>query len=286
MTTPIQGLCSMATRGLLDELASTYAQHTGVPASFLAIGGVEAARRVSAGEPFDVVVLASDAIDKLVAAGKLDAAGKTDLVRSGVAAAVRAGAPRPEISTEEALRSSVLAAPRIAYSTGPSGTALMALFERWGIAGDMRSRLVQAPPGVPVGSLLARGEAELGFQQLSELIGACGIELIGPLRAKSPTDANLQSRHALYLIKMGDRDAATKLVSGLIDQPKLQAQILYRLTVIFELAGERDRALSLLRRTLAAGYPAKEVAAEPELIELRADARYQRLLDEISAATR
>ncbi|MGJ3699970.1 substrate-binding domain-containing protein [Variovorax sp. AFSI2.2] len=181
MTTPIQGLCSMATRGLLDELAAAYAQHTGVPVSFLAIGGVEAARRVSAGEPFDVVVLASDAIDKLAAAGKLDAAGKTDLVRSGVAAAVCAGAPRPDISTEEALRSSVLAAPRIAYSTGPSGTALMALFERWGIAGDIRGRLVQAPTGVPVGSLLARGDAELGFQQLSELIGVEGIELIGPL---------------------------------------------------------------------------------------------------------
>jgi molybdate transport system substrate-binding protein len=181
MTTLIQGLCSMATRGLLDELAATYAQHTGVPVSFLAIGGVEAARRVSAGESFDVVVLASDAIDKLAAASKLDAAGRIDLVLSGVAAAVRAGAPRPDISTEEALRRAVLAAPRIAYSTGPSGTALMALFERWGIAGDVQSRLVQAPPGVPVGSLLARGDAELGFQQLSELIGVEGIELIGPL---------------------------------------------------------------------------------------------------------
>jgi len=75
----------------------------------------------------------------------------------------------------------VRTAPRIAYSTGPSGTALMALFERWGIAGEIGSRLVQAPPGVPVASLLARGEAELGFQQLSELIGFEGIALIGPL---------------------------------------------------------------------------------------------------------
>jgi molybdate transport system substrate-binding protein len=181
MTNPIQGLCSMATRGLLDELAAIYAQHTAVPVSFMAIGGVEAARRVSEGELFDMVVLASEAIDKLVAAGKLDAAGRVDLVRSGVAAAVRAGAPRPDISTEEALRRAVRAATRIAYSTGPSGTALMALFERWGIAGEIGSRLVQAPPGVPVASLLARGDAELGFQQLSELIGACGIELIGPL---------------------------------------------------------------------------------------------------------
>jgi molybdate transport system substrate-binding protein len=181
MTRPIQGLCSMATRGLLDDLAAMHAQRTGVPVCFLAIGGVEAARRVSEGERFDVVVLASEAIDKLLAAGKLDAAGKVDLVRSGVAMAVRAGAPRPDISTEDALRSAVLAAPRIAYSTGPSGVALAALFERWGIAGDIRSRLVQAPPGVPVGALLARGDAELGFQQLSELIGVDGIALVGPL---------------------------------------------------------------------------------------------------------
>jgi serine/threonine-protein kinase len=112
------------------------------------------------------------------------------------------------------------------------------------------------------------------------------IELIVPLLAKSPNDVNLQSRHALYLIKKGDRDGATKLVAGLVDQPKLQPQILYRLTVILELAGERERALSLLRRTLTAGYPAKEVAAEPELTELRADARYQQLLNEMSPTRR
>lgn len=171
----------MATRGLLDELAATHSQRTGVPVSFLVMGGVEAARRVAAGELFDVVVLASDAIDKLVVAGRLAATGKIDLVRSDVAVAVRAGAERPDISTGDALRRAVLAAPRIAYSTGPSGIALVALFERWGIADVVRSRLVQAPPGVPVGSLLARGEAALGFQQLSELMGVEGIDLLGPL---------------------------------------------------------------------------------------------------------
>lgn len=182
MTAPaIRGLCSMATRGLLEELAAAHSQRSGVPAAFLAIGGVEAARRVSAGEPFDVVVLASEAIDTLVAQGRLDGDGKVELVRSGVAVAVPAGAVRPDISTEDALRSAVRAASGIAYSTGPSGVALMALFERWGIAGEIRARLVQAPPGVPVGSLLARGDATLGFQQLSELIGVEGIDLVGPL---------------------------------------------------------------------------------------------------------
>ncbi|CAN7709273.1 substrate-binding domain-containing protein [Variovorax sp. LjRoot84] len=181
MTTSIRGICSMATRALLDELASMYSRLTGVPVSFLPVGGVEAVRRVSAGEPFDVVALASDAIDKLVAAGKVDAPGKVDLARSGVGVAVHASAERPDISTEDALRSAVQGAASIAYSTGPSGVALMALFERWGIAGEIRSRLVQAPPGVPVGSLIARGEAALGFQQMSELIGIERIRLIGPL---------------------------------------------------------------------------------------------------------
>ena len=177
----IQGICSMATRGLLDELAATYSRRAGVPVSFLSVGGVDAARRVSAGESFDVVALASDAIDKLVAAGKLDGAGKVDLVRSGVGVAVRTGAERPDISTEDAVRSAVQGATSIAYSTGPSGVALIALFERWGIADAIRSRLIQAPPGVPVGLLVARGEAALGFQQMSELIGVEGIQLIGPL---------------------------------------------------------------------------------------------------------
>ncbi|CAN7724111.1 substrate-binding domain-containing protein [Variovorax paradoxus] len=182
MTVPaIRGLCSMATRGLLQELAAAHSQRSGVPVSFLAIGGIEAARRVSAGEPFDVVVLASEAIDTLVAQGRLDGGSKVDLVRSGVAVAVPAGAAHPDISTEDALRSAVRTASGTAYSTGPSGVALMALFERWGIAGELRARLVQAPPGVPVGALLARGEAALGFQQWSELIGLEGIDLVGPL---------------------------------------------------------------------------------------------------------
>ena len=179
----IHGICSMATRGLLQELAAMYAQRTGVKMTFEAVGGVDAARRVAAGEPFDVVVLASDAIDKLVEARKLDGAGRVDFVRSGVGVAVPAGAAPPDISTEHAVRDAVLNAPRVAYSTGPSGVALMARFERWRIDGDLQGKLVQAPPGVPVGSLLARREAALGFQQMSELIGVKGIDLIGPLPA-------------------------------------------------------------------------------------------------------
>jgi molybdate transport system substrate-binding protein len=146
-----------------------------------AVGGVDAAKRVMAGEAFDVVVLASDAIDKLVAAGRVVAGSKVDLVHSGVAVAVKAGVAHPDIASEEAVRRTVLAAPTLGYSTGPSGVQLAKLFERWGIAQEIAPRIVTAPPGVPVGALVARGDVALGFQQLSELMSLQGIDVLGPL---------------------------------------------------------------------------------------------------------
>jgi molybdate transport system substrate-binding protein len=183
MTAALKGISSMATRQILGELSAAYERRSGCAAVIESVGGVDAARRVQAGEPFDVVFLASDAIDKLIAGGRVVAGSKVDLFDSGVAVAVRAGAPRPEIGTEDALRRAVLAAPSIGYSTGPSGVALMRLFERWGIAAEIQGRVVQAPPGVPVGSLAAKGEVALAFQQLSELMHLEGIDVIGPLPA-------------------------------------------------------------------------------------------------------
>ena len=173
----------MATRQVLGELAKAWEQRSGHTVRIESVGGVDAAKRVAAGEAFDFVVLASDALEKLVADGHALADTRVDLVDSGVAIAVRAGAPRPDISSEAALKRAVLAAPTVGYSTGPSGVALVKLFERWGIAQDLQGRLVQAPPGVPVGALVARGDVALGFQQLSELIHLEGIDVVGPMPA-------------------------------------------------------------------------------------------------------
>jgi molybdate transport system substrate-binding protein len=181
MTTEIKGISSMATRAVLGELAQRFERRCGWRVAIESVGGVDAAKRVQAGEPFDVVFLAADAIDKLIAAGRVLTDSRVDLVRSGVAVAVRAGAPKPDISTEDAVRKAVLAARSISYSTGPSGVALARLFERWGIVGQIKDRIVTAPPGVPVGSLVAGGEVELGFQQLSELMNLEGIDVLGPL---------------------------------------------------------------------------------------------------------
>ncbi len=175
-------ISSMATKPLLADLVALYqAQTPGVQIQVESVGGVDAAKRVQAGEAFDGVVLASDAIDTLLADGKLVTGSRVDLVHSGVAVAVPAGQPVPDISTEAALKAAVLAAPTLGYSTGPSGVQLAKQFEAWGIAETLLPRIVQAKPGVPVGSLVAKGEVALGFQQLSEMLGVAGITIVGGL---------------------------------------------------------------------------------------------------------
>ena len=180
-STPLKMVSSMATREVLAELASQYQRTTLQAVIAEAAGGVDIAKRVQAGEAVDVVVLASDAIDKLIAEGKLLAGSRVDIVKSGVAVAVRAGANWPAIDSEAAVTRAVLAAKTLSYSTGPSGVYLEKMFARWGILDDIRNRIVVPPPGVPVASLVADGRAELGFQQLSELMNRPGIDVIGPL---------------------------------------------------------------------------------------------------------
>jgi molybdate transport system substrate-binding protein len=170
----------MATRELLAALASRFQQEFARQVNAEAAGGVDVARRVAAGEPVDVVVLAANAIDKLIASGKL-LPGRVDIVQSGIAMAVRAGAPVPPVATEEEVRRAVLAASTLSYSTGPSGQYLEALFNRWDIMQQISGRIVVPPPGVPVGSLLAEGKVALGFQQLSELMNLKGVSLLGLL---------------------------------------------------------------------------------------------------------
>jgi len=171
----------MATRQILSELLADYEHEFGTPVSVESVGGVDATKRVATGERLDFAVLAADAIDDLIAGGTVVGGSRVDLVHSGVAVAVPAGTRHPEIGSGDAVKQAVLDAGSVGYSTGPSGTALIELFEGWGIAAQLRGRLVQARPGVPVGSLVASGEVELGFQQLSELLSLDDVEVVGPL---------------------------------------------------------------------------------------------------------
>ncbi|WP_299146704.1 substrate-binding domain-containing protein [uncultured Comamonas sp.] len=197
-------ISSMATRGVLADLAQTWQDGGGRPVAVESVGGVDAARRVQAGEALDIVLLASDAIEQLMASGHAVAGSRVDWVRSSTAIAVRAGAPLPDIASEAALKAAVMAAPGIGYSTGPSGKALLRLFERWGLREQLEHRLVQARPGLPVGQLVAQGEASLGFQQLSELLHLPGITVVGEMPAAVAIDTVFSSA-----LVTGCRDAAS-----------------------------------------------------------------------------
>jgi len=181
MTNRLTGISSMATRQVLADLSALYQQQTGTKVAIRPMGGVEAARLVRAGELTDIVVLAANVMEKLEGEGHVVPGTRVGLARSGIAMAIRSGARRPDIGDEESVKRAILEARRICYSTGPSGDHLLRLWERWGVADIVAQRALQAPPGVPVGTLVAQGEADLGFQQMSELLHVPGIEILGSL---------------------------------------------------------------------------------------------------------
>jgi molybdate transport system substrate-binding protein len=180
MSTTITGVSSMATRVILGELASQFEQAWGDKVDVRSMGGVDAAKLVRTGETADVVVLASGVMSQLEGEGHVVAGSVRGFTRSAMAIVVRQGLEHPDISSEDAVRAAVNRARKVGYSTGPSGDHLLKLCAKWGIATD-DARLVKAPPGVPVGRLVAQGDADLGVQQFSEFLGVEGIEIIGPL---------------------------------------------------------------------------------------------------------
>ena len=181
MAADIVGISSMATRQILAERSDAYRQKTGRSVAIESVGGVDAARRIRAGEKFDIAVLADDAMKRLEEDGFLKPGSRAGFADSGIAVAVRSGAKRPDLSDEAATKAAVLSAQSVGYSTGPSGTHVLKLLEKWGVDQSKTVRIIQAPPGVPVGSLVASGEAELGFQQLSEFLDVPGIDIAGTL---------------------------------------------------------------------------------------------------------
>jgi molybdate transport system substrate-binding protein len=220
----LTAISSMATRSLLGELCEAHLRAGGVPVRLESVGGVDAARRVDSGEAFDLVVLAADAIDALASSGRVLADSRCVLAESSVAIAVRGGAARPDVGSEAALRETVLAAGRIGVSTGPSGVALLKLFERWGVMDALRDRIVQARPGQQVAALLARGDVALGFQQLSELQDEPGIALLGPM----PPGLEIATRFVGAVAAASAQPAAARAALAFFGAPE-RAEIRRRL---------------------------------------------------------
>lgn len=204
----------MATKTVLYQLTQLYYSQTGVEVQIESVGGVDAAKRVQSGEQFDMVLLASDAIDKLIFGDHLLPNSRQDWVESKVAVAVKKGAHHPDISSQEALKATVLSSATLSYSTGPSGVYLEKLFDRWGISQQVKAATVVAPPGVPVGTLVASGQVALGFQQLSELIALPGIDVLGVL----PTEVEYTTRFSSGIpIALSKEAQRLKEVQAFID---------------------------------------------------------------------
>jgi molybdate transport system substrate-binding protein len=176
-------LSTQATEQAYRELVPQFEQASGHKVTTVFTGTLDANKRLAAGETYDLLVMSSASIDEHIKGGKVVPGSRVDVAKSGVAIAVRAGAPKPDIGTTEALKKALLAARSIGYSTGPSGNYVVALFQRMGIADEVKPKLRQTPTGVFVASIIASGEAELGFQQVSELIAAPGVDYVGPLPA-------------------------------------------------------------------------------------------------------
>jgi molybdate transport system substrate-binding protein len=178
----IKVIASNAVREPYRELVPIFEKTTGHKVTIDWGGTVDIVRRVGGGEIADIVIIPAARIDDFIKQRVL--VGRTDLARSGVGVAVRAGASRPDISSAAALRSALLAAKSIVLSSGPSSVYLPTLFEKMGIADALKPKIIQIGPGLPVGETIARGEGEIGFTQMSELMSVKGIDYLGPLPAE------------------------------------------------------------------------------------------------------
>jgi molybdate transport system substrate-binding protein len=214
----INVIASTAMREVLEELVPMFERASGHKVVLSFQSGSVLPVKVKEGAQVDLVVTTPATIDDLVAAGKVVANTRVDFVRSGAGVAVRAGAPKPDISTPAAFKNALLAAKSVGYSQGPSGVHFMSVLTRLGIADQVKAKGVVPPLGTRVGTLIAKGEAEIGVQQITELIQIPGIDFVAPLPKE--LQANIIYATATPTTAK-ERDAVAALVRFLSSEPAL-----------------------------------------------------------------
>jgi molybdate transport system substrate-binding protein len=180
----IKVLSTQATEQSYREMVPQFEKATGHKVTTIFTGTLDADKRVAANEQHDLLIMSQSSIDAHVKGGKVVQGSRVDLARSGVAVGVKTGAPKPDISSVDALKRTILNAKSIGYSTGPSGNYIITLFERLGVLDQVKPKMKQTATGVFVGSIIASGEVEIGFQQVSELSQYEGVDYVGPLPAE------------------------------------------------------------------------------------------------------
>jgi molybdate transport system substrate-binding protein len=172
---------STAMTEFLEAAIPVFERKTGnkVKATFLSSAVLPG--KVREGVQADVIVTTPGIFDELVKEGKLVPGSRSDFIKSSAGVAVRAGAPKPDIGTPEAFKAALLAAKSVGISKGPSGVYMLSLLDRLGIADAIKAKAVFTEPGQRVGLIIASGKAEIGVQQITELLAMSGIDFIGPL---------------------------------------------------------------------------------------------------------
>lgn len=181
MADPIDVLSSIATKEAYLELVPKFERESSHKVATTWAGTVDIMKRMAAGEVHDLVIISSTEFDELIRQGRIAPGSRVDIAKSGIGVAVRSGAPRPDIGSAEALKRALLAAKTVGYTSGPSGVYMGQLIERMGIAADIKPKFRSVPSGGTIGTIVASGDCEIGFQQVSELVHIKGVDMIGPL---------------------------------------------------------------------------------------------------------
>ena len=179
----IKVLSTQATEEAYKELVPQFEKVSGHKVITVFTGTLDVQKRIGAGEMHDLIIMAGPALDDFIKSGKVVGGSRMDIAKSGVGAGVPKGAPKPDISTVDALKKTLLTAKSIGYSTGPSGVYIVSMFEKLGVAAEVKPKLKQTPTGVFVGTIVANREVEIGFQQVSEMSQFPGVDYVGPLPA-------------------------------------------------------------------------------------------------------
>src|SRR3954469_18702197 len=181
MPTAVKVLSSIATREAYLELVPQFERTSGHTVATTWAGTTAIMQRMAAGETYDLVIISSVELEELTRQAKIVSGSRVDLAKSGIGIAVRKGAPKPSIKSADDLKKALLAAKTVGYTSGPSGVYMAGLIERMGIAAEVKPKHRGVPSGGTIGTIVATGEAEIGFQQVSELVHIAGIDYIGPL---------------------------------------------------------------------------------------------------------
>ena len=178
--------------------------------------------RLERGEPADVLIMVGYALGDLVKNGKVVADSRVDLVKSLIGVAVKAGAPKPDISSADALKRALLAAKSIAYSDSASGVYVSTeMFAKLGITEEMKDK-ARKIPATPVGEIVAHGDAEIGFQQFSELMPVQGIDIVGPL----PSELQKVTVFSAGIAAVSKEPEAGKALIKFLTSPAARAEII------------------------------------------------------------